>query len=110
MPLALVRSAMRLHHAAVGCGRLAQLAHLAEREVERPAGREEAARGLRALVRGVVVEQLRELDEAREIGFGVGGILDRMRAVEEVGNREVSAALLARSDTGCWTLIDANLA
>ena len=56
------------------------LAHLAEREVERPARGEEAARRLPPLLGGFIVEHGRELREARQIGLGVGGILDRCAA------------------------------
>ena len=94
MPLAPVR--LTIDSTIVFCSgaALAQLAHLAEREIDRPGRREEAARRLGALLGRVVVEHRRELLKARQIGFGIGRIVDRVRRVEEVGHREIGAALL----------------
>ncbi len=86
------------HRASVG-RRAAQFAHLLQGQVERPAGSEEAARRLAPLFGGLVVEDGGELLEARQIGVGVGLVLDRVGRIEDVGDEEISAVLL-RDDIG----------
>jgi hypothetical protein len=68
--------------------------HLLEREVERPARSEEAARRLRLLDRAVLVQRRREGIEAGEIGLRVLDGCDGVGGVEEVRDREIGAALL----------------
>ena len=84
----------RGRHSAVGSGRLAQLAHLIEREVERPAGREEVPRRLALLLHGLMLENGRELRQAREIGFRIRRRLDRVGQLKEIRIGEVGAVLL----------------
>ncbi len=76
-------------------GRLApQLPHLAERQVERPAGREQAARRLGLLHRAFLIQDGAELIEPRQISLCVRRRRDRVCGVEEVGHLEIGAALL----------------
>ncbi len=82
-------------HIALRGRRLTQRTHLAERKVERPAGREEAALRLPLLLGGLIVKHRRKLRKARQVRLGVRGILDRVRRVQEIRNREVGAVLLA---------------
>ena len=72
----------------------AQLAHLAERQLKRPIGGEEAPGGLGALLGGFLVKNAGERVEPREIGLGIPGRADRMRRVQEVRRAEIGAALL----------------
>ena len=58
------------------------------------AGREIAARRLDPLHRAVLVERDRERLEPRQIGLGVVLGVDRVGGVEEIGHREIGAALL----------------
>ena len=80
--------------AVAGRGLVAQFGDLAERQVERPARGEIAARRLRPLVLGLIIEKPGEFRQARQIGLGVGGVLDRMGTVQEIGDTEIIAVLL----------------
>ena len=87
---------------------LAQLAHLPQRQIDRPAGREEAAGRLGALFGRVVVEQRGKLVEARQIGLGVPGIVDRVGGVEEVGV-SIAPSLLVEADANFMRIALENL-
>ena len=65
-------------------------------EIDRPAGREVAARRLRALLGAVVVEHRRECFEPRQIGVAIlVGVADGARAgSRRIRHRETGAALL----------------
>ena len=96
MPLALARSASEVDQAVVGRRLVAQLGDLAERQVERPAGREIAARRL-----GAAVPRFHSRGAWR-IPTGATDRPRRRRAVstgwvlfEEVGDAEIVAVLLA---------------
>jgi len=69
--------------------------HLLGDQVERPARRDIAARGLALRLGGLEIEQSGEFGKPREIGLGVRGGVHRMRVGEEIGDREIGAVLLA---------------
>ena len=73
----------------------AKIRHLLQCKVQRPDWRKETGTGLAAHLGRLIVEHGCELREARQIGFAVGGIVDRVRAVKEIRDREVGAVLLA---------------
>ena len=75
-------------------GHFAQLAHLAQRQVDRPRRCQEPARCLLALAERIIVDHRIDQSEPRQIGFGIGGGRDAMFGVEEVGQLEIGPALL----------------
>ena len=84
----------RLRKPALGRRRRAELRHLQQREVEREVGCQIAARGFLALIRRVLIQSLGKRAEPVEIGLAILGIVDGVGGVQEVGRREIAAALL----------------
>ena len=72
----------------------AESAHLRQRLVDQERRRHEAGAARRLHAAELAVELLRVRLQPREIGLGVGGVLDRMIAVEEARDVEIRADVL----------------